>query len=289
MNLNLVRFTLFILFFIVGCDSFRGDQEKEVILDKNKVLKDFKSKFSAIIPDESIVTISAIKDSPIKGLKEGVILFKTMNETQQLSFFISNDGRYIIFQPQVYDFSGPTRNPDLMNSINYNGVPSTNDRSDSIRIVEYSDFQCPACKYGANIVARLKSEYGDKITFYFKHYPLSFHKWADDAAYFTSCINEKLGATNFWKAHDLIFANQEKLSEQSFNENINQIFTAKVKFDFNSCLNSESKYSKFVESSIEEGVSLGVRSTPTFIVEGHIIPGADYKKIKEAIDSFIKN
>ena len=39
MNLNLVRFTLFILFFIVGCDSFRADQEKEVILDKNKVLK----------------------------------------------------------------------------------------------------------------------------------------------------------------------------------------------------------------------------------------------------------
>ena len=118
---------------------------------------------------------------------------------------------------------------------------------------------------------------------------MSFHKWADDAAYFTSCINEKHGVTNFWKAHDLIFANQEKLSEQSFNENINQIFTTKVKFDFNSCLNSESKYSKFVESSIEEGVSLGVRSTPTFIVEGHIIPGADYKKIKDAIDTFIEN
>ena len=212
-----------------------------------------------------------------------------MNETQQLSFFISNDGRYIIFQPQVYDFSGPTRNPDLMNSINYNGVPSTNDKPDSIRVVEYSDFQCPACKYGADVVARLKSEYGDKVTFYFKHYPLSFHKWADDAAYFTSCINERHGVSNFWKAHDLIFANQEKLSEQSFNENINQIFTTKVKFDFNSCLNSESKYSKFVESSIEEGVSLGVRSTPTFIVEGHIIPGADYKKIKDAIDTFIEN
>ena len=75
----------------------------------------------------------------------------------------------------------------------------------------------------------------------------------------------------------------------NFNENINQIFTTKVKFDFNSCLNSESKYSKFVESSIEEGVSLGVRSTPTFIVEGHIIPGADYKKIKDAIDTFIEN
>ena len=72
--MKLVRFTLFILFFIVGCDSFRGDQEKEVILDKNKVLKDFKSKFSAIIPDESIVTISAIKDSPIKAENLGELI-----------------------------------------------------------------------------------------------------------------------------------------------------------------------------------------------------------------------
>ena len=64
---------------------------------------------------------------------------------------------------------------------------------------------------------------------------------------------------------------------------------SKVKYDFNSCLDTGSEHLKFIESSIEEGVSLGVRSTPTFIVEGHIIPGADYNKIKEAIDAFTKN
>jgi len=289
MNFLKLFIFLFILTCAVGCDSFKAKSEKEIVLDKNKILNDFKSKFSGIIPDDSLVTISKIKDSPIKGLKEGVILFKTLNETQQLSFFISNDGRYIIFQPQVYDFSGPTRNPDLMNSIVLKGVPSTKGRPDSIRIVEYSDFQCPACKYGAGIVARLKNEYGDSVTFYYKHYPLSFHKWADDAAYFTSCINKKYGEDSFWEAHDLIFANQEDFKEETFNEKINEVFVSKVKYDFNSCLDTGSEYLKFIESSIEEGVSLGVRSTPTFIVEGHIIPGADYNKIKEAIDAFTKN
>jgi hypothetical protein len=90
--MNLFKLTLFLIFFLVGCDSLDSTKEKEIVLDKNKILNDFKSKFSSIIPEDSLVTISPIKDSPIKGLKEGVILFKKIDETQQLSFFISNDG-----------------------------------------------------------------------------------------------------------------------------------------------------------------------------------------------------
>lgn len=279
-------FILFLL--IVSCDSFKSQTEKEVKLDKNKILKDFKDRFSAAIPDDSLVSISSIKDSPIKGLKEGVILFKTLDETQQLPFFISNDGRYIIFQPQIYDFAGPTKNIDLMNSLDLKGVPSLGSNKLSIRIVEYSDFQCPACKFGAKQVRKLKNEYGDKITFYYKHYPLSFHKWADDAAYFTSCINDNFGNEKFWESHDLIFDNQETLNEESFKEIISNIFSD-VNFNFSACLDTGDKYKKFVESSIEEGVNIGVKSTPTFVIEGHIVPGADYNKIKQAIDVFIKN
>tara|TARA_Y100001936_G_scaffold254152_1_gene325817 strand:+ start:20197 stop:21057 length:861 start_codon:yes stop_codon:yes gene_type:complete len=278
----------FILFFVVSCDSFNSGVEKEIKLDKNKILKDFKDKFSAVIPDDSLVSISTIKDSPIKGLKEGVILFKTLNETQQLTFFISNDGRYIIFQPQIYDFAGPTKNIDLMNSLNLKGIPRLGGNEGSIRIVEYSDFQCPACKFGAEQVKKLKNEYGDKISFYYKHYPLSFHKWADDAAYFTSCVNDTFGEKKFWESHDLIFENQEDFNEEGFNSIIKDIFSS-VDFNFTSCLNAGDKYKKFVESSIEEGVNIGVRSTPTFVIEGHIVPGADYKKIKQAIDAFIQN
>tara|TARA_B100001996_G_C18576281_1_gene560470 strand:+ start:31 stop:891 length:861 start_codon:yes stop_codon:yes gene_type:complete len=278
---------IFLLFFIVSCDSFNSGVKKEIKLDKNKILKDFKDKFSGAIPDDSLVSISTIKDSPIKGLKEGVILFKTLDETQQLPFFISNDGRYIIFQPQIYDFSGPTKNIDLMNSLNLKGVPRLGGNKGSIRIVEYSDFQCPACRFGAKQVKKLKNEYGDKISFYYKHYPLSFHKWADDAAYFTSCVNDTFGEKEFWESHDLIFENQEDFNEESFNSIIKDIFST-VDFDFSSCLNTGDKYKKFVESSIEEGVNIGVRSTPTFVIEGYIVPGADYKKIKQAIDAFIQ-
>ena len=64
---------------------------------------------------------------------------------------------------------------------------------------------------------------------------------------------------------------------------------SEVKFNYSSCLDKSEKYKKFVKSSVDEGVGIGIRSTPTFIVEGHIVPGADYMKIKEAIDSFIKN
>ena len=287
--MNSMRVFFFLIILLVGCDSFNRPSEKEVLLDKNKILEDFKSNFSSLIPEDSLLTISTVKDSPIKGLKEGVIFFKTLDETQQLVFFISDNGRYIIFQPQIFDFSGPIKNLDLMSSIDLKGVPSSQEKPSGVRIVEYSDFQCPACKYGSQQVARLKEEFGEKITFYFKHYPLTFHKWADDAALFTSCINDTFGQKNFWKAHDLIFANQESIKEKSFADNIKDIFIGNVNFDFTSCLDTVDKYQEFVESIIKEASSLGVNSTPTFIVEGHIIRGADYEKIKEAIDKFVRD
>ena len=289
---NIFKFSLLLLFLFVGCDYLRDMDTNQSNTTKEEVLKKFKEHFGDTISDDALISITPLKASPVKGLQEGSILFKKLDKTQQLSFLVSNDGNHIIFNPQLYTFSGESRNEAIMDNINLSNTPSYGSNSpESVKIIEYSDFQCPACKVAAdNIVSKLKEMYGEKITFYYKHFPLHFHKWADDAAYYTTCINQSFGSEKFWLAHDLIFNSQDKIEEKSFKEEVAQFFNdANLDFAYEECLNSyrDDKYVAIVKADLNEAKVLGINSTPTFIVNGYIVSGGDGNallKIVEAIE-----
>ncbi len=279
---------LFIILFITSCDFKEKISSVSPQISREQVLKKFKKNFSDVIPSDVILSVSSFKDSPIEGLKEGVILFKSLEATKQLSFLITYDGDYIIFNPEIYNLSGPKRNEEILSKINLEKIPNKGNPKSKIVIVEYSDFQCPACKYGATkVLPALEAEFSNEVNIYFKHFPLSFHKWADDAARLTSCISLEFGSDEFWKIHDLIFLNQENFTEANFKTQVSKLLVEK-NLDLNTCLESynDEKYDKFVQDSIGEAKSLGVNSTPTFFVNGHMIKGADLLKIVEAINKF---
>ena len=281
-------FILFIILFITSCDFKEKISNVSSQISREQVLKKFKKNFSDVIPPDVILSVSSFKDSPIEGLKEGVILFKSLEATKQLSFLITYDGDYIIFNPEIYNLSGPKRNEEILSKINLEKIPNKGNPKSKIVIVEYSDFQCPACKYGATkVLLALETEFSNEVNIYFKHFPLSFHKWADDAARLTSCISLEFGSDEFWKIHDLIFLNQENFTEANFKTQISKLLVEK-NLDLDNCLESynDEKYDKFVQDSIGEAKSLGVNSTPTFFVNGHMIKGADLLKIVEAINKF---
>ena len=281
-------FILFILFSVTSCDFKEKISGKYSQITREQVLKKFKKNFSDVIPSDVILSVSSFKDSPLEGLKEGVILFKSLDSTQQLSFLITHDGNYIIFNPEIYNLSGPKRNEEILSKINLDKIPYKGNPRSKITIVEYSDFQCPACEYGATkVLPVLESEFSDKINIYFKHFPLSFHKWADDAARLTSCISLEFGLEEFWEVHDLIFLNQKNFKDGNFKLQISKLLEEK-NLDLDLCLQSynDEKYDKFVLDSISEAKSLGVNSTPTFFVNGYMIKGADLLKIVEAINKF---
>src|SRR3989344_1274478 len=87
-----------------------------------------------------------------------------------------------------------------------------------ITLVEYSDFQCPACASYFPLVKKLLEENSDKIRFVYRHFPLPQHQNARLAA----SAAEAAGLQNkFWENHDLIFENQfrwEKLSNAKASE-----------------------------------------------------------------------
>lgn len=159
-------------------------------------------------------------------------------------------------------------------------APVTGGKDAKVTIVEFSDFQCPFCSKGADVVNGLKKKYGNKIQVAFKNFPLPFHNQAEGAAVAGLCANEQSGDL-FWKMHDAMFAAQDQLDVDSLKKLAKKLG---AKADFDACLDSN-KYLPKVKADIEEGKNLKVKSTPTFFINGQMINGAQPLEVfSEIID-----
>ena len=154
----------------------------------------------------------------------------------------------------------------LSKSIGYVILTSDSDHTKGtgqIEVIEYSDFQCPACGAAEPYVREIVSKYGDKIRFTYKQFPLtSIHPYAFKAAEASECSADQ---AKFWEYHDKLFDNQQKLDVGSLKKYAEQVgLDTKL---FNACLDSGAMSSR-VSSDINEARSKGVGSTPTFFVDG---------------------
>lgn len=163
--------------------------------------------------------------------------------------------------------------------------PFKGDKDAKVEVVEFSDFQCPFCSRATSILKDIKSKYGSKVKITFKQYPLPFHNQAKTAAVASLCANEQ-GMAKFWKMHDEMFANQAKLSKKDLKATAKKIGLDTKKFD--TCLDTN-KYLAQVEQDIKYGSENGVKSTPTFFVNGQLISGAQGLEVfSEIIDVELK-
>ena len=166
----------------------------------------------------------------------------------------------------------------------------------AITLVEYSDFECPFCQRYIATLDQIMEEYGDKVRIVFRHYPLSFHQFAQKAAEASECVAEQSGNDAFWKFHDLYFAKtlangtgypQEKLADLAAEAG------AGNKEAFQNCLDSDQMAQK-VKDQMAAGLAAGVQGTPgTFLItkdgEGGMISGAvPFESIKAVLDEYVK-
>jgi protein-disulfide isomerase len=165
--------------------------------------------------------------------------------------------------------TGPARGPDK--------APVT--------IVEFSDFQCPYCGREFPVVERLMKEYDGKVRLVFRHFPLDFHPYAQKAAEAGACAADQ-GTDKFWKLHDKMFGNQQKLAVDDLKGYAKEIGVDTARFD--KCLDTGEKRS-LVESDEKAGQEAGVSGTPAFFVNGIFINGAvPYEQFKETLDRELK-
>lgn len=171
--------------------------------------------------------------------------------------------------------------PNIKMNIEMGNSPTFGSKDAKVKIVEFSDFQCPFCSRAAKTVSELKKIYGKKVEFAFKQYPLPMHPQARPASEAALCVNEQ-GSDKFWKFHDAAFAHQDKLDAESLKKYAKD---SGVKMDqFNKCFD-EKKFAKDVDADMAYGNKIGVRSTPTFFINGKPVAGAQpIEAFKEQIE-----
>ena len=162
------------------------------------------------------------------------------------------------------------------------------DKEAAATLIEYSDFQCPACGSYYPIVKKVSEDLGAKVRFAYRHFPLPQHKNAKLAA----TVAEAAGKQGkFWEMHDLIFQNQSDWSEE---KNAAVLF-AKYAQDiglnlaqFQTDIASDDIKAK-IENDYKSGVKAGVNSTPSFFLNGKKMDNPrNYDEFKNAIEQTLE-
>lgn len=155
-----------------------------------------------------------------------------------------------------------------------------------VTIVEFSDLECPFCKSFHPTMQQVLSEYGDKVRWVYKHFPLDqLHPKASKEAEAAECAGALGGNDVFWRYVDRVFEITPS------NNGLNLALLPQIAEDlglnrpaFEACLN-DGKYAERVKEDYRQGISLGVNGTPASFVNGVSISGAvPYEALKAAID-----
>ena len=151
-------------------------------------------------------------------------------------------------------------------------------------LIEYSDFQCPACGSYYPIVKKVSEDLSAKVRFAYRHFPLPQHKNAKLAA----TVAEAAGKQGkFWEMHDLIFQNQSDWSEDKNAAILFAKYAQDIGLDlarFQTDIASDDIKAK-IENDYKSGVKAGVNSTPSFFLNGKKMDNPrNYDEFKKAIE-----
>lgn len=212
-------------------------------------------------------------------VKEREIPAEHVNEQmkQRIREYLENEKRHLAVEAWIAEKTAKEPVEIYINKpsrpvfeVEVGSAPVMGDKDAKVTIVEFSDFQCPFCARGANVMNEIKQKYGNKVQIAFKNFPLPFHHHARSASIAGLCVHEQ-NADLYWKMHDLMFEDQQGLEQDGL---IAKAKTLKVDMEkFTDCLTSE-KYNSLVDQDVEQGQKLGVKSTPTFFVNGMMVTGA---------------
>ncbi len=156
-------------------------------------------------------------------------------------------------------------------------------------ILEYGDFQCPACKSFYPLVQQIKQEYGDDITVQFRHFPLT---QIHPNAMISSRAAEAAGKQGkFFEMHDLLYENQDSWGPESnptvtFEGYATQLGLNIEQFKADM---SSADVASTINADLKAGQQAGVSSTPTFLINGRKLDKnpASLDEFKQLIDEEI--
>ncbi|MBU3978896.1 DsbA family protein [Patescibacteria group bacterium] len=157
-----------------------------------------------------------------------------------------------------------------------------------VTVVEFGDFQCPACAVAYQVVNQIKKKYEGKVRFAFREFPLMAHK----NGYSSALAAETAGGQGmFWEMHDMLYDNQKEWSDRNDAIDIFTSYAKKIGIDADKFKKDveDKKYDAKIQNDLKDGNMLGVNATPTFFINGKKYSGVlAYDIFKSMIESELK-
>lgn len=162
-----------------------------------------------------------------------------------------------------------------------------------VTIVEFGDFQCPACAAYYPLLQAVKEKYGNKITFQFRHFPLvnshpnamAAHRAAEAAAQ----------QDKFWEMHDLLYERQKQWESSQNAPGIFEDYATELGLNveqYKAAVASET-VSNLINADIKAAQQIGATSTPTILIDGTVVDNMpqpnDFEGWTKLIDDAIAN
>lgn len=174
-----------------------------------------------------------------------------------------------------------------MNGETTSNEPVANTDPQTVHILKYSDYQCPACKSYIPVQEQLEREYGELVQFEYRYFPLDNHQFAYLAA---SAAEAARKQGEFEEMHDMIFDNQEVWSRGGARDHFMD-YAEELGLDleqFESDMDSD-EVRRTVESQKQEGIRRTVNSTPTYFINGQKLRQnpQSYEQFKSIIELYM--
>lgn len=171
-----------------------------------------------------------------------------------------------------------TEPPQPVQLISVDDDPSRGDANATVTVVEFSDFQCPACAAMQPVLEEVIASYGNKVRFVMRDFPLVQHENARKAA---EAANAAKAQNKFFEYAALLFKRQSALDVPSLKKYASELGLNRAKFDAEL---DRGIYEEEVRHDLEDGEIYGIGSTPAIFINGVKLKVLSADSLREAID-----
>jgi protein-disulfide isomerase len=249
------------------------------------------------LPPDVRVIVGPLRSSEFANYDALTVTFASPGKKQESEFLLSRDHKTLMRTIEMDLTSDPYA--AIMKKIDVSGRPTRGNKDAKVTVVNYDDFECPFCSSMHEILfPGLLKEYGDRVLFIYKDYPLEeIHPWAVHAAVNANCLAAQ-NTDAYWDYADYLHGSQHAIGDETGragqNAELDKLATLQAQkhnldvAKLQACVKAQDE--KAVRASMSEGDSVGVEATPTMFVNGQKLDGAvPPDEVRLAIDQALKD
>lgn len=267
-----------VLLFLLECGVSHASHAQECVSLADAKRHEILSYASAVWKIGNSASLQITNENIFRDTCYRLLVIDGGNLKQPLTVVLSPDQRFLsswLFDlsvsPEVAHCESAKLTKQLLLSENspHRGIGDA-----PITLVEFGDFECPYCKQFNEWMSDLPSSVAAQTTLIYKHLPLSQHPWAHEAATAAICASFQSNEA-FWKLHDFIFTEQERLLPSTAHDRMSAFLATLADVDMNkfeSCMKTREAEKIIVrDAALARGLS--VAHTPTIFLNGIRVEG----------------